>query len=136
MTLKPDERPPADLYDVLAASGAPYSALSWGGFNLFGDAKSIIEAQRILHSDGILPAIRDELARARKSAWRPIETAPKDGTPIIVCGDGKEYHPRSCWWSWAFECWVVREDIDAGKATFIQGQYLTHWQPLPEPPQP
>ena len=71
------------------------------------------------------------------SEWQPIETAPKDGTPIIVWGpdiscpcDG--YYPRSCWWSQeGHGVWVVRET--ANDATYLDPAALTHWQPLPEP---
>jgi hypothetical protein len=83
--------------------------------------------------------IATALQEAAEGAWMPIETAPKDGTPIIVWG-GPDisnptggYYPRSCWWS---QCdhgvWVVRES--AGEATYIAPSCLTHWMPLPTPP--
>lgn len=74
-------------------------------------------------------------AQREVGGWREIESAPKDGTPIIVCGDGSKYFPRSCWWSLAFDVWVVRENVDDGEATFLPEASLTHWQPLPSPPQ-
>lgn len=73
------------------------------------------------------------------SEWMPIATAPRDGTPILVCGGkygyehfGSEFHnvtpPR------AFTAFY---DTDGEfRATEDYGYYFrpTHWQPLPEPP--
>ena len=57
--------------------------------------------------------------------WQPIETAPKDGTPILGFADGKqaivewlEYWKLCVWGSFA----------DDGK------WWPTHWMPLPPPP--
>jgi hypothetical protein len=52
------------MHDALTKAGLEYSALSWGGFNLFGDRASIEEAERIKHNSDILPAIRDQLVDA------------------------------------------------------------------------
>jgi len=66
--------------------------------------------------------------------WQPIETAPKDGTDIIVYRpkfDG-DYIPQVGvdWWmlpsktGFYSECWAKsRKDCPP-----------THWQPLPKPP--
>jgi hypothetical protein len=67
------------------------------------------------------------------SEWQSIDTAPKDGRPILVAVAGDRYYPRSCWWSQYFDCWVVRENVGDGAATRITWP-LTHWMPLPEPP--
>lgn len=58
--------------------------------------------------------------------WQPIETAPKDGTFILVAvpGDVKT-HIMLVWWvdGWCFDM----------TKTPITGT-PTHWQPLPKPP--
>lgn len=71
------------------------------------------------------------------NGWQPIETAPKDGTHILVYGD---YYGGSRRYV-AF--WEVAADIYGDQwscgAPDEQGFYdyaePTHWQPLPPPPQ-
>ncbi len=55
--------------------------------------------------------------------WQPIETAPKDGTHILVYRPeysndviGIDFWRRKCWW-------LSSSDSQP-----------THWMPLPEPP--
>lgn len=75
------------------------------------------------------------------SAWRPIETAPKDGTRVVLlgtlasnpdfgvracvsqwCEDGAEpYHLRGGGWPWS--------------SPGLSDRFLpTHWMPLPDAP--
>lgn len=72
--------------------------------------------------------------------WQPIETAPKDGTPILASGinlgtpdKGRHYviarweiceRPDPDDWSGWYE-----PDGDGGPYP-----WLTHWMPLPSPP--
>ena len=60
------------MHFALTNAGLEYSAMSWGGFNLFGDRKSIDEAKRLLHMAGAVPALKELLA-AQQSA--PITRA-------------------------------------------------------------
>lgn len=62
---------------------------------------------------------------SRDGGWQPIETAPRDGTSILLLQSGCRYVAH---WSVYVEQWVV----DKGAA---QGNYPTHWQPLPDPPE-
>lgn len=69
--------------------------------------------------------------------WQPIETAPRDGTAILATNANYEYDLQRCvvvfWdddelteqpgWSLPYE---TPDD-----APFT---WLTHWMPLPEPP--
>ena len=94
------------------------------------------------------------------SEWRPIETAPKDGTPVILLSAGyttpadqwypKIYHgPRVAIGQWNADgtSWVDRYgsiDGDAhhlentgtwsSEGGWFQPNEVTHWMPLPEPP--
>jgi len=66
--------------------------------------------------------------------WQPIETAPKDGTEILV-------------WCAQFKCavvvaWTVSVWVPCGGAWVGEENRsdttewpATHWMPLPEPPQ-
>jgi hypothetical protein len=70
--------------------------------------------------------------------WQPIETAPKDGTKIMlycprlgVCGPGhwevQRYlrRPKPFWSHWGETIWGIQ---------WLRADQPTHWMPLPEPP--
>ncbi len=64
--------------------------------------------------------------------WQPIETAPKDGTEILIGRfdeDGSEWYATAEWWvrSWAF-MWA--KNIDHPVLIDFEP---THWRPLPPP---
>jgi hypothetical protein len=70
--------------------------------------------------------------------WQPIETAPKDGSCVLVTGrfggrqrpipcDAWQRTPRIVW----FEMHRTWLGFPSGKA--LDGE-PTHWRPLPEPP--
>ena len=50
-----------DIHQALTAADLEYSAMSWSGFNLFGDRASIDEAKRMQHAAGTVPALRDRI---------------------------------------------------------------------------
>ncbi|TWA71943.1 uncharacterized protein DUF551 [Azospirillum baldaniorum] len=69
--------------------------------------------------------------------WQPIETAPKDGTPVLIYGENllvpgemvvavrsDEHDDLELW------------DVHDGKfgPHRLRGPSPTHWQPLPPPP--
>ena len=62
--------------------------------------------------------------------WEPIETAPKDGTAILVCGRYPHYRKelaiiRIQWWDTQTDKWAnVSDPI-----------IPTHWMPLPDLPE-
>ena len=62
-------------------------------------------------------------------AWQPIETAPKDGTAILV-SEGRFTHCVE--WNDEYEWWAV-DDNKLGPFR-LRGTAPTHWQPLPPPP--
>ena len=68
------------------------------------------------------------------SEWKPIETAPKDGTLILVYEPDNESWPiRSARWSQSpyppgrWDWFYVYDDC--------LGEAPTHWMPLPSPPE-
>jgi hypothetical protein len=60
---------------------------------------------------------RDEV-----TGWRPIETAPKDGTEVLAWEDSAE----KLFYEEDMGAWVDHEYIE---------YHPTHWMPLPEPPE-
>jgi hypothetical protein len=61
--------------------------------------------------------------------WNPIETAPKDGTPMLLCWwqDEADVLPvTSGFWSRLSEHWF--SETSGHKCN------PTHWMPLPAPP--
>ena len=62
--------------------------------------------------------------------WLPIDTAPKDGTPVLVCGpdiNGSVYMDACAWpKGWTVKWPVAYMGYAAGEPT--------HWMPLPPPP--
>jgi hypothetical protein len=88
----------------------------------------------LMLNENIAAALSTTAAQAE--AWRPIETAPKDET-IILVGNFRD--------SWScFQHVVYWNDTDLGTPEHpwritdtdqgIHKDYPTHWQPLPAPP--
>lgn len=66
------------------------------------------------------------------SKWQSIETAPKDGKPILTCYRGVDY--KINWFN-------NTDDLAPGYRLGSNGwwcsaknQQPTHWMPLPQPP--
>lgn len=59
--------------------------------------------------------------------WQPIETAPKDGTRVLMhkAGVGK-YSTFVGWWNCRDESWRDISHLFRDPS---------HWMPLPEPPE-
>ena len=75
--------------------------------------------------------------------WQPIETAPKDGTAVLVYGkteksfSGAPYMGvrefRREWW---IEPNISAYDLDDDLRGDSSYNELTHWMPLPPAPEP
>ena len=65
-------------------------------------------------------------ARADAATWQPIETAPKDGTYVLL------YEPRDD--DHAIEVGFYECETWYGM-DHIYSIYPTHWMPLPKPPE-
>ena len=62
-----------------------------------------------------------------KDKWQPIETAPKDGTRILVWDDDTI---ETAYWAIFRSRWEHAWD-----GAELGAFEITHWMPLPEPPQ-
>jgi hypothetical protein len=71
-----------------------------------------------------------------EEGWRPIETAPRDGTEIDLWGYWPENdrwkRTADAWWDSAENCW--RLDQYRHEGMYVHRPRFTHWQPLPVPP--
>ena len=69
------------------------------------------------------------------SDWQPIETAPKDGTPMLATLEVNSLCGVKWWQTDVVFCddetGEIHNDCDFG---WRLDDY-SHWQPLPEPPQ-
>jgi hypothetical protein len=68
------------------------------------------------------------------SEWQPIETAPKDGTPIDVYIIMLEERYPDVYFdsSVGFFCWDIE---GTGKRIIFDKTSPSHWMPIPLPPQ-
>lgn len=64
----PEDIVAPSIREVLRNNGIAHSAMSWNGFNLFGDAKSIQEVHRLMHEADRAKALEAMLMRNMKSA--------------------------------------------------------------------
>lgn len=74
------------------------------------------------------------LETATQAGWQPIETAPKDGTPVMLFAR----HVRATasirivgWWNPVIKCW-----IDSVFSPNVPQRIIpSHWMPLPAAPE-
>jgi hypothetical protein len=76
--------------------------------------------------------------------WQPIETAPKDGTLVLLAGghDDNVNYTRDekliafmqapCRAVWTGESWLI--GLSEACCVGTERENPTHWMPLPEPP--
>jgi hypothetical protein len=71
--------------------------------------------------------------------WRPIETAPKNGKPILISGGTFYYDASTSTTPMDFEGVAIAYwDVDGWNVKEYDGEYWhqpTHWMPLPPPPE-
>ncbi len=69
------------------------------------------------------------IAYCRSAGWRPIESAPVDGTSVIVSNGAAVGEAR--FWGGSGWFWEGSSPTDAHDGAVF---HPTHWQPLPAPP--
>lgn len=126
-----------------AVDGEPSNRIVWCSPEdrvcfMTSDGGGVENGNFIAHARTDIPALLHTIAELRKEVareWRPIETAPKDGTEVLLlAADGLQVtghndlnlwaaiYPRDQWWYSTPEC-AVPFDMPP-----------THWMPLPNPP--
>lgn len=87
-----------------------------------------------IHGATVLLSI--ERWNTRADGWQPIETAPKDGTTILVSCADDGFGKVVCAAIWFYG----EYDADTGWYLYeiagdcLMGPIPTHWMPLPSPP--
>jgi hypothetical protein len=91
--------------------------------------------------------LEEQVRRERAGGWQPIETAPRDGTEVLVFVDCATVRIiRLAWWDdgslwdhhgaespeadrgwWSYDTSVTQTKLEGATAP-------THWMPAPEPP--
>jgi hypothetical protein len=79
--------------------------------------------ERYSKMEDCIADVRAVLSALPETQWQPMETAPKDGTPILGWS-GYSYEVTQ--WSQAAEQWLICDGE--------HGFDLTHWMPLPASP--
>jgi hypothetical protein len=88
------------------------------------DADGKLICELVNNLDTIIAALQP----SGEMGWQPIETAPKDGTNVLV---GHERAVFSGWWSESAGGWV---DGSTDMYEDLIVYHPTHWQPLPPLP--
>lgn len=66
--------------------------------------------------------------------WQPIETAPRDGTGVLLALEyGSKFYRYIGRWHTELKVWARDEAMSAVFPSHMQ-DWFSHWQPLPEPP--
>lgn len=123
----------SEMIDRVAEAIRTHCARIWGVPHLYAVVRGA-EFDKPLKSGLSSEAAHQEAARLNAiaairamSAWRPIESAPRDGTVILIPDDTWGVIPTR---------WTVRNGPPAWR---IHGDYDRHphcWQPLSPPPVP
>lgn len=110
-----------------------------------GAVRDTASAKRI--AEGLLAPAIEALERATPPAeqqatketsggfhvWRDISTAPKDGSRFVATGHNYGLYSEvrhTCVAQWFRGCWMEASDWNETSEL----KYLTHWMPLPSPP--
>lgn len=93
--------------------------MMWEGYQ--PDAQAAIEAYRAA-------------MREAGEGWQPIETAPRDGAPVLLwLPDADRGQPSVECAQWWGDCWWTNGGPNAGQ-DMDEWAKATHWMPLPNPP--
>lgn len=76
------------------------------------------------------------------NGWLPIDSAPRDGSEMVMLWDSHYRNPIIGYWNgragsfgWCRDTYGVRPCKGGDLHSFIDQDDITHWQPLPQPPE-
>ncbi len=101
----------------------------------------VVELAEVLMAEGGPDALRSTEER-EVVGWRPIETAPRDATRVLVLTPGSRLQVREAWWRVPYEAAPLKHGwwCYHGDKTLLcthaheTDKGATHWMPLPDPP--
>lgn len=100
-----------------------------------------VNAERVEAVSGRLRALAARLSGMAADTWQPIETAPKDGTKILVfTAIGDIEIGQWCTTEWdRYELHDADRNLYTRRVDiheFWNNNFPTHWMPLPAAPEP
>lgn len=99
-----------------------------------GDDEALVQAFAKFEKSIRQQAERDVIARMEPVGWRPIETAPKDGTPFLAAiWVGHNDEPRR-WDMHVIGYDAAYDEMNSDFETGWEIEDYAFWQPLPTPP--
>lgn len=123
------------------AQAAPVAVVDEGDNGLFidiiyGRNGSPLKCGDKLYLAPVAPAGAQNAEAIRNQAWQSIDTAPKDGTEVLLfLGQPWSRVAKACWFA-PWSNWQEGElpDVDQDEYCGIGSALPTHWMPLPEAP--
>lgn len=119
----------AELYQVIGVLAEPHADLNGRPvLKVLNNALAAANGQPRPHDD-LLPFTLP--APPAPDGWRPIETAPKDRFVLLWCPRDK-----SRWLAkWQNGRWYGVCDLGLTRDSVMHRDAITHWRPLPAPPE-
>lgn len=83
-----------------------------------------------------IDCMRAALIAAEQAAWQGIESAPKDGTAVLLyCSYGERHPAEMVTAEWRHDDWRLIQTGGYAEDSDVGGD-PTHWRPLPAVPGP
>lgn len=124
-----------------ATPGCPSIERSDDGYKLMQAHQAWIAWQAPKTTRADLTALQPQPAH---NPWQPIESAPRDGTQVLVWSDELYIKPYIAWWGVdqnapedgnEQEEWLTGDGDSWSTGYYYTPCNPTHWMPLPAPPQ-
>jgi hypothetical protein len=105
--------------------------------NMIDAAANVVRAHRV----GAMPShhiAKEALTAALSAMWQPIETAPRDGTHVLLLSRTQPVQVMFGYWDacsdpLADDGWMAGETWNC--TGWWEENNFTHWMPLPQPPE-